>query len=113
MLIKKSQAKEFTIPGKTDGIIYPSSPNKDQTIARVAIDGNYPEKGWSLNDIATETIYLLTGSIEIDTEDKWEKIEEGDLFMVFPGNKYKIRGKGDCLVFITPAWEENNNQIIQ
>lgn len=112
MLIKKQQAEEFSLPGKTDGIIYPSGPNGDQTIARVKIDGDYPEKGWSVNDVATETIYLLKGKIEINTEGEWKKMEEGDFFMVFPNIKYKIRGKGECFVFITPAWEKNNNQII-
>jgi len=115
MYIPKDQAKKFTLPGKTEGSLYPSSPQEDQTIAMVETDGKYPESGYSVNDVATETILLLEGGIEVYTHKtgRWQAMEKGDLFMVLPRTKYKLRGKGKCAVFITPAWEKNNNQIIE
>ncbi len=112
MLIKKNQRKSFHIPGGTEGKIYPSSPNGDQTIAVVETDGVYPEKGWSLNDVSTETIFMQEGEFVIKTKEEEYALKEGDMFLVFPGTKYRIEGKGRAVVFITPSWEKNNNKIV-
>jgi len=113
MLYKKKDAKKFVIPGETKGLLYPSSPKKDQTIASIKINGKYPKKGYSINDLSMETIYLLEGFFTIEADKKIFEIEPGDIFMVFPKVKYKIKGKGKAMVFISPAWEKNKNKIIE
>lgn len=113
MLIKKEERKSFTIDGGTEGDIYPSSPKGDQTIAVVRMKGVYPQSGWSLNDVSTENIFLLEGSFTVKTEEGSHHLTPGDMFLVFPGVKYKIEGEGRAMVFITPSWEKNNNQIIE
>ncbi len=113
MLIKKEERKSFQIPGGTDGNIYPSSPNGDQTIAVVEMKGVYPQSGWSVNDTSTETIFLLEGSFTLKTEEESHTLRPGDMFLVFPHTKYKIEGEGKAAVFITPSWEKNNNQIVE
>lgn len=45
MLATKNQSEKFVIPGGTEGRIYPTSPNKDQSIAYVVMDGIYSKKG--------------------------------------------------------------------
>jgi mannose-6-phosphate isomerase-like protein (cupin superfamily) len=112
MLIKKEEAQEFSIPGGTEGVLYPSSPSGDQTIAYVEIDGVYPEKGYSINDVCTESIFLVAGSVEVELDGKWNVLEEGDVCLIFPGNKYRMRGNGKALDLITPAWDKNQNHII-
>ncbi len=113
MLIKKEEAKDFQIPGKTDGILYPSSPKGDQTIAVVQMKGVYPQKGWSLNDVSTETIFLLEGRFTIETKEKKYELFPEDMFLVFPNTKYRIRGEGKAIVLITPSWETNKNKIVE
>jgi len=93
-------------------MLYPSSPKGDQTIAYVEMDGVYPEEGYSLNDVCTETMFLVEGSIEIEVDKRWNQLNAGDLFMVLPGNKYRVRGKGKTLDLITPAWDKSQNHII-
>lgn len=113
MLIKKEERKSFTIEGGTEGEIYPSSPKGDQTIAVVKMKGVYPQSGWSLNDISTENIFLLKGSFNLETEEESYNLHPGDMFLVFPGTKYRIKGEGEAVVFITPSWEKNNNKIVE
>lgn len=112
MIVKKEQSSNFTIPGGTEGRIYPSSPKGDQTIAYVTTDGVYPEKGWSINDKCTETIFMIEGAFELEVNDEKFRLEKDDLFIILPGNKYRIKGKGTALDLITPAWDKDQNKII-
>jgi mannose-6-phosphate isomerase-like protein (cupin superfamily) len=113
MLIKKEDSKKFSIPGGTDGWLYPSNLQSDQTIAYVEMDGVYPEKGYSINDVCTETFFVVEGNLTIYIDDEVYELEKGDVIIVSPGKKYNTRGKAKIIDFITPSWEKNNNQIIQ
>lgn len=112
MLLKKKYAEEFSIPGGTEGVIFPSSPKGDQTVAVVEMDGIYPESGYSINSVCTETICLIEGELEVEIEGKKYEMEKGDVCVILPGNKYKVRGKGKSFDFITPAWDKKQNKII-
>lgn len=113
MYISKDQATSFDIPGGTSGRIYPDSPNGDQTIAQVQLDGVYPERGFSLNDHCTETIYMLDGQFDLTYGTKTYTLNPGDLFMILPGTKYRITGRGQALDLITPSWDKSQNHIIE
>ena len=113
MFIKKINSKKFTIAGGTEGSIYPSSPDGDFTVARVSMDGKYPQNGFSVNDVCKETLFLLEGKLEVQIEDEMFKMEEGDLLTVEPNKKYKIKGRGQAIDIITPAWEKNKNRIVE
>lgn len=125
MLFRVHDAIPFTIPGGTNGLLYPPSPKGDQSVAVVELDGVYPEKGWSVNDICTETLYMMEGKLtlfiregldpSLRRDDKEEEytLTPGDLFMILPGNKYRLSGKGTSCVFITPSWDSNQNHIIE
>ena len=120
----------FTIPGGTTGVLYPAHPKGEQSVAVVKLDGVYPEKGYSLNDVCTETLYVLEGEIkmyslevkmgsgtdspgETEPDPKEYTLEPGDLFMIVPGNKYRLTGKGRACVLITPAWDSKQNHIVE
>jgi mannose-6-phosphate isomerase-like protein (cupin superfamily) len=113
MFVKKELAQSFSIQGGTNGAIYPSSPKGDQTIAVVEMDGVYPSDGYSVNDFCTETIFMLEGKFELEAEGKKYQLESGDLFMILPGVKYRIVGKGKSMDFISPAWDKSQNHIIK
>jgi mannose-6-phosphate isomerase-like protein (cupin superfamily) len=112
MFIPHSSAKPFTIPGGVSGILYPPSPHGDLTLAMVTQDGVYPASGYSVNDVATETIVCLEGALTIEANGETYELGPGDCFMVFPGTRYRVTGKGKSLDVITPAWEKNKNQIV-
>jgi mannose-6-phosphate isomerase-like protein (cupin superfamily) len=113
MLIKKEQSQKFTIAGGTKGRIYPSSPENDFTVAEVKMEGVYPEKGYSINDVSKESLFLLEGNLKVEIEGEFSNLNPGDLIIVYPGKKYRIEGKGKVIDLITPAWEKNKNQIIK
>lgn len=98
-------------------MLYPPSPKGDQSVAVVQLDGVYPEKGWSVNDICTETLYVMEGKLTLfiregldgDDKEKEYALVPGDLFMILPGNKYRLSGKGKSCDFITPSWDSSQN----
>ncbi len=108
----RADGQTFTIPGGTTDVIFPSHPHNEQTIAVVKTDGVYPEKGYAVNDLCTETIYIIKGELLITVDDKEETVREGELLMILPGQKYCIRGKAEALDVITPAWDSEQNHII-
>lgn len=113
MFCKKENAQKFKIPGGTKGWLYPSSPREDQTIALIEMDGIYPEKGYSLNEVCTETIFVIEGELEIEVGETKAILKENDLFMILPGKKYRTRGKAKALDLITPIWDKNQNHIVK
>jgi len=113
MLIHQKDAQSFTIPGGTQGYLYPPSPQGNQSIAVVETDGRYPKKGYSINDVCTETLYMLEGEFTLTHNDDTIILKTGDVFMILPNNKYSISGKGKACVFISPSWESNQNHIIE
>ncbi|HNV12443.1 MAG TPA: hypothetical protein PK686_03585 [bacterium] len=112
MKYSKNQAKKFDIPGGTSGYLYPSHPKEEQSIALVSARGNYPDNGWSVNSRCTETIFVLSGSLKVNVDGKIFYLKKDDLIMIFPGQKYQIRGRAKTLDLITPAWDKSQNKII-
>jgi len=112
MLIKKLASKKFSIAGGTEGLLYPSSPDEDFTVAQVTMDGKYPQKGYSINDISKETLFMLDGCFEVGIEKEKFILKKGDMLIIFPNKKYCIKGKGTAIDIITPAWEKNKNKIV-
>ena len=109
----KKDAQAFTIPGGTSGGLYPPGPGDAFSIAVVTMDGVYPEKGWSINDICTETMYVQEGQLVVDIEDQTFTIKPGDVLSVEPGNKYRCPGAATTIDVITPAWDKQQNHIIE
>jgi mannose-6-phosphate isomerase-like protein (cupin superfamily) len=112
MFIKKQDAEKFNIEGGTEGWLYPSSPLGNQTIAYIETEGVYPKEGYSINDICTETFFVIDGEMDIETNGIWYKLKAGDVFMVLPKTKYRSKGKGKILDLITPSWNKKQNRII-
>lgn len=113
MYYTKTNAQEFTIPGETNGVLYPSHPQGEQTVARVSLDGRYPEKGYSINETCTETLYILSGSLTLTYGEEQYVMEPEDIFYIVPGTKYALEGKGESLVLISPEWDSDQNTIIE
>lgn len=113
MFIKKSQAEAFTIPGGTEGVLYPPSPLGDQSVAQLELDGEYPAQGYSINDICTETVLLLEGMFKVEYSGDECTLNPGDMIILLPKKKYRITGKGKAIVSIAPSWDSKQNHIIK
>ena len=110
MLYHKSDAKSFTIPGGTEGVLYPPSLKGDQSVAVISMDGHYPKEGYSRNDVCTETLYLLEGAFEIEYDGAWHTLIPGDIFMILPDHKYRTKGMEDAMK-IFKKWLANYHKI--
>lgn len=113
MIFHEKDAQKFTIPGGTAGMLYPSSPQKDHTIAMVTMDGVYPEKGFSVNDICTETLFVIEGSLTVVLDEQVHVVGKNDVIVILPGVKYHIEGNGRVLDLITPQWDSAQNHIVE
>lgn len=113
MFYSQQDAQEFTIPGGTHGYLYPPHPKKEQSVATIEMDGVYPEKGFSINDVCTETIFVLEGELEVEYKGEWHTLKPHDMIMLEPNNTYRIKGKGKAMVIISPSWDSNQNHIIE
>ncbi|HBE90646.1 MAG: hypothetical protein A3E37_03000 [Candidatus Andersenbacteria bacterium RIFCSPHIGHO2_12_FULL_46_9] len=107
-----AEAQFFTIPGGTQGWLYPAGPGNAFSIAVVTMDGVYPQRGWSINDVCTETMYVQTGRLKVEIEEETFVLKKGDVLSILPRKKYRVRGKAATIDVITPAWNKKQNHII-
>ena len=112
MKFSVKDTKEFVIAGGTQGNIFPSHPMGEQTIVSLVMDGVYPMKGYSINSICTETIYVIEGSLRVTLNETEYTVNAGDLIMVLPNTRYSVRGNAKALDIITPKWDAKQNRII-
>ncbi len=60
----------------------------------------------------TECYYVLKGSIEMEIDGKKEKLEEGELVMIYPHTKHKAwkssEQDAELLVICCPPWAEED-----
>lgn len=75
----------------------------DAAIAKIA--GRYPDEGWVLNRVSTETAYVLSGSGKLVTAEGDESVESGDVVLIEPGEKFYWEGEMSLLISCAPAWK--------
>ncbi|MBI2044237.1 AraC family ligand binding domain-containing protein [Candidatus Pacearchaeota archaeon] len=103
MIIKKEQAnpedwEESTI------LDYPM-PNEKVGISSQEHQGRVPKKGWGVNTVCYEVMYVLGGTAEIYVDDEHYKVKEGDVIILQPKSKsYLIGNKLHLLTITQPNW---------
>ena len=108
------KAKKFKIPGGTEGILFPPDRYKKQQIAVVSmLKGVYAQRGYSVNDTCSETMYILKGKLIVTINGKKHTLKPGQLISIYPGQKYTVKGTGTSIDIITPAWDPKQNHIRQ
>lgn len=112
IISRKKNATNFKIPGGTNGFLYQQVINSGQSLAFVSMDGVYPEKGFSINDICTETFFVVDGSLNVTVDKEEFALERHDAIVIAPGKKYKVSGVATVVDFITPQWDSSQNHII-
>ena len=74
------------------------------------------EKGLDVSLIQNECdyfYYVIKGSGTFVIEGKEEICEEGDLVVVPAGSKYTFKGKLRLLLFSTPPWSEDQEEVVK
>lgn len=78
----------------------------------IKLNGRYPDKGTVVNMVCKEMGYVIKGSGKVVVENKKTKIEEGDLVLIEPKEKYYWEGNLELFVPCTPAWYPEQHKEI-
>lgn len=78
--------------------------DKDINGAVVTIHGRYPETGFATNTLCKELVYIMHGHGIIGVNGDKQKLRQGDLVLLLPGEKYYFDGTMEMFVPCTPAW---------
>jgi mannose-6-phosphate isomerase-like protein (cupin superfamily) len=81
------------------------------SLARVELNGNYPDEGWSMNKECDQIFYCQNGAGEIKIKSDSYSFNSQDAIFIGKGKKYQLKGKADLLVINSPAWHPGQYRI--
>jgi len=101
-IAKKNQAQEFK---NSELCIVHEYLTGDKDISGVVseIKGRYPEKGWVVNEVCKELVYVFDGAGIIGLESGETKLNIGDMIILDSGEKFYWGGNMKMFVSCTPA----------
>lgn len=111
-LIQKKDSVRFENGEFCIAFEYPME-DKDINGAVIELSGKYPTKGRVMNEVCKELVYVIKGSGKVNVEDKEFQLDEGDLFMINPGEKYFFDGKMTLCVPCSPAWYPKQHKEVE
>jgi mannose-6-phosphate isomerase-like protein (cupin superfamily) len=110
-LVKKSESQKFENSPKAIAFEYPMN-DKDINGAVVELSGRYPDKGVVVNEVCKEMVYVIKGSGRLIVENKEIDLNEGDVAVIEPGEKYYWDANMTIFVPSTPAWYPEQHKTI-
>lgn len=102
-IIHRNQTKIFKNSDVCTAIEYPLG-DKDINGAVIELRGRYPDKGRTVNEKCKELAYIIKGSGRLVVEDKETKLQEEDLILIEPGERFFWEGNLIMFMPCTPAW---------
>ncbi|MDO8663406.1 MAG: cupin domain-containing protein [Candidatus Wildermuthbacteria bacterium] len=111
-VVYKNQTKEFKNSDKCTAIEYPLG-DKDINGAVIELTGRYPGKGRVINLRCKELAYVIKGSGKVVVEGKEVKLQEGDLILIEPGEKFFWEGNMTMFMPCTPAWYPEQHKEVE
>lgn len=105
-IVKKAETKTNKNSDTCVAIEYPLKDN-DINGAVIELDGRYPEKGRVANLKCKELAFIIEGSGRVVVEGKEEKVGEGDLILIEPGEKFFWEGNLTMFVPCIPPWSRD------
>ena len=78
--------------------------DKDINCVVSEIRGRYPEKGFVVNEVCKELVYIMNGEGIIGLVGGETKLQTGDMIILEPGEKLYWDGNMTMIVSCTPAW---------
>lgn len=111
-LIKYKDAPKFKNSPNCTATEYDFKNENDFNIAGIELNGRYPEKGYALNKISKELIYVKGGEGMLVSEDQSAQLEPGDAALIQPNEKYYIEGTLQLVISSAPAWHPEQHQNV-
>lgn len=111
-VIKYNEALRGQNSDKCKTIEY-SFMDKDIDLGTAIISGRYPDKGYGMNLISKELIYVIEGNGILIFENKKIEFSEGDSILIEPNEKYYFDTKY-CKISMacTPAWSVEQYKLV-
>jgi mannose-6-phosphate isomerase-like protein (cupin superfamily) len=111
-VVHKNQTKEFKNSEACTALEYPLG-DRDINGAVVELNGRYPGKGRVVNLKCKELAYVVKGSGKLVVEGKELVLQEGDLALIEPGEKYFWEGNMTMFMPCTPAWYPEQHKEVK
>jgi len=111
-IIKKSEVIKFEHGQTCVAREYPLN-DRDINVAIIELNGRYPEKGRAMNEISKELAYVASGSGKVVIEGVETEVNEGDMVLVHPGEKFFWQGKMKLFMPCTPAWTQEQYKLVE
>lgn len=110
--INKNQTKIFKNSEACTVIDYWTD-DKDINGAVIELSGRYPDKGRAMNLECKEMAYIIKGSGRVVVEGEETKLNEGDLVLISPGEKFFWEGNMQIFMPCTPAWHHEQYKAVE
>lgn len=110
-IIHKNETNEFKNSDTCIATEYPIG-DKDINVSFVEVLGRYPEKGRVTNKKCKEMAYIIDGKGKIVVEGQEIELNEKDLILLEPGEKYYWEGNMRMLVPCAPAWYAEQHKMV-
>lgn len=76
------------------------------------ISGKYPDRGYCINMICKEIIYVIEGSGAIYQGDTERRFNKGDLIVIDKGEKFKWNAECVAAISCIPAWNPERYDVV-
>ena len=88
--------------------------DKDIDLGIATITGRFPDKGYAMNEVSKELIYVIEGKCTIYIENEIVNLAVGDSILINPKELYYWE-TDYCKVSMacTPAWSPSQHKIIE
>jgi len=89
-------------------------PDKDINWCLCDVDGRFPEKGWALNKVCKEMVFIIEGNGKLVVEGRGEvTFKKNDLVFVEPNVKYYWMAKARFGIACSPAWYPEQHETFE
>ncbi|MCM1052888.1 MAG: cupin domain-containing protein [Ruminococcus sp.] len=87
--------------------------DSDIDLGIATIKGRFPDKGYALNLVSKELVYVLEGEGVLHFENEKIEFQVGDAILINPNDKYYYE-TDYCVLSLTctPAWNPNQHKIV-
>ena len=87
--------------------------DKEIDLGIATINGRYPDKGYGVNLVSKELIYVIEGKGTLNFENKRIEFSKGDSILIEPNEKYYYDTEY-CVISMTctPAWSPEQHKLI-
>lgn len=110
--IKNKDAPRFKNSPGCIATEYDFKNENDFNIAGIELNGRYPEKGYALNTVSKELIYVKTGNGMLISNDQSISLSVGDAALIQPNERYYIEGILELVISSAPAWHPEQHKNV-